>query len=126
MILYSPLVRASDTAKHIHEMTGIPMQEERRLIEQNFGVFEGTARDGEAFRKAKMQFAERFETGESMLQMAQRIYNLLDELKQSDRTYILVAHNGIARVVHSYFYPMNNETYADFGIRNAELRRYEF
>ncbi len=33
-----------------------------------------------------------------MLQLAQRIYNLLDELgKEADKTYMLVAHNGIAR-----------------------------
>ena len=37
-ILYSPLLRAADTAKHISEMTGIPAHMEPRLIEQNFGV----------------------------------------------------------------------------------------
>lgn len=36
-ILYSPLVRAADTAKHISEMTGIPARPEPRLTEQNFG-----------------------------------------------------------------------------------------
>ena len=36
-ILYSPLLRAADTAKHISEMTGIQAQMEPRLIEQNFG-----------------------------------------------------------------------------------------
>ena len=35
-ILYSPLVRAADTAKHISEMTGIPARPEPRLTEQNF------------------------------------------------------------------------------------------
>lgn len=44
-----------------------------------------------------------------MLHLAQRIYNLLDEVAVSDKTYILVAHNGIARVVQSYFYEMTNE-----------------
>ena len=34
-ILYSPLVRASETARHISEMTGIPMRMEPRLKEQN-------------------------------------------------------------------------------------------
>ena len=34
-ILYSPLLRAADTAKHISEMTGIQAQMEPRLIEQN-------------------------------------------------------------------------------------------
>ena len=43
-ILYSPLVRAADTAKHISEMTGIPARPEPRLTEQNFGKWESTAR----------------------------------------------------------------------------------
>ena len=42
-ILYSPLVRAADTAKHISEITGIPARVEPRLIEQNFGKWEGTS-----------------------------------------------------------------------------------
>lgn len=39
-ILYSPLVRAADTAKHISEMTGIPARPEPRLTEQNFGKWD--------------------------------------------------------------------------------------
>ena len=45
-ILYSPLVRAKETARHISEMTGIPMREEMRLKEQNFGKYESTPRNG--------------------------------------------------------------------------------
>ena len=48
-ILASPLMRAKDTAKHISEVTGIPMRIEQRLIEQNFGKYESTARNGEEF-----------------------------------------------------------------------------
>ena len=56
-----------------------------------------------------------------------RIYNLLDELRdQPDKTYLLVAHNGIARVVESYFHDMTNEEYALAGIRNCELVEYHF
>mgnify|MGYP002247444495 CR=1 FL=1 len=62
-----------------------------------------------------------------MLQLAQRIYNLLDELRdQPDKTYLLVAHNGIARVVESYFHDMTNEEYAAFGVANCAVVRYEF
>ena len=55
-------------------------------------------------------------------------YNLLDEIREEsdEKTYLLVAHNGIARVVHSYFYEMTNEEYAGFGIKNCEIRRYDF
>ena len=126
-ILYSPLVRAAETARHISEVTGIPARMEPRLIEQDFGKWESTPRDGADFRKAKEQFLSRFEGGVSMLQVAQRIYNLLDDLKaEKDKTYILVAHNGIARVVQSYFYEMTNEEYAAFGVKNCAFMRYEF
>ena len=126
-ILYSPLSRAADTAKAIADATGIPARCEPRLREQCFGKYEGTPRNGEKFRISKTCFADRYDGGESMLQLAQRIYNLLDELRdQPDKTYLLVAHNGIARVVESYFHDMTNEEYALAGIRNCELVEYYF
>lgn len=125
-ILYSPLIRARDTALHISEITGIPAREELRLKEQNFGKFESTPRDGVEFKKAKGEFVTRYKGGESMLHLAQRIYNLLDEVTASDKTYILVAHNGISRVVQSYFYEMTNQEYANFGVKNCAIIKYEF
>lgn len=125
-ILYSPLIRAKDTALHISEMTGIPAREEPRLKEQNFGKYESTARDGKEFAKAKEQFVIRYEGGESMLHLAQRIYNLLDDIKNDDKIYILVAHNGIARVVNSYFNEMSNEEYAKFGVKNCAVLEYKY
>jgi len=92
-ILYSPLVRAKETARHISEVTGIPMREEMRLKEQNFGKYESTPRNGEEFKKAKQNF---------------------------------INHYGISRVIQSYFYDMTNEEFAAFGIKNCELRKYEF
>ena len=128
VILYSPLIRAADTARHISEITGIPDRVEPRLKEQNFGKYESTPRNGKEFQEAKRQFISGYEGGESMFRLAQRIYNLLDEIRddKEEKKYILVAHNGIARVVNSYFYEMTNEEYASFGIKNCEIRKYEF
>lgn len=127
-ILYSPLQRAAETAKIISEITGIPMRVEKRLIEQNFGKWEGTPRDGEDFLKSKESFAISNDGGESMLKLAQRIYNLLDEIKeQSDqKTVILVAHNGIVRMVQSYFRDMQNREFARFGVPNSSVTRFDF
>ncbi len=126
-ILYSPLVRAAETARHISEVAGIPRREEVRLKEQNFGIWEGTARNGEEFQRDKMNFVRSFDGGESMLYLCQRIYNLLDDVKKKpDKVYLLVAHNGISRAVQSYFYDMTNEEFAKFGIKNCELMQYEF
>lgn len=129
-ILYSPLVRASETARHISEITGIPMRAEERLREQCFGKYEGTARNGAIFAKAKTHFLDHYEGGETMVHLCQRVYNLLDELKaeseDSGKTYLLVAHNGISRIVQSYFNDMTNEEFAAFGIKNCEIREYRF
>ena len=127
-ILYSPLQRAADTAKHISEITGIPARVEPRLKEQNVGKWESTPRNGVDFKLAKQSFVCSYEGGESMLRLAQRIYNLLDDIKaESDKkTYILVAHNGIARVIQSYFTDMTNEEFAGYGVKNCEVVRYDF
>ena len=128
VILYSPLIRAADTARHISEITGIPARVEPRLKEQNFGKYESTPRNGKEFQEAKRQFISGYEGGESMFRLAQRIYNLLDGRRddKEERTYILVAHNGIARVVNSYFHEMTNEEYASFGIKNCQILKYNF
>jgi len=125
-ILSSPLSRAKDTAAHISEITGVPMRLENLLTEQNFGKYETEPRDSKEFQNAKKQFANRFETGESMLMVARRIYTLLDTLAKDDKVYLLVAHNGIARIVHSYFYDMGNEEFAKFSLQNCEFREYHF
>ena len=39
---------------------------------------------------------------------------------------LLVAHNGIARVVQSYFYDMTNEEYAAAGIKNCAFVEFTF
>lgn len=126
-ILYSPLSRAADTALHVSEVTGVPARMEPRLIEQNFGKWEGTPRHSTEFEAAKLNFICSYEGGESMLHLCHRIYSLLDDVKKEpDKVYLLVAHNGISRAVQSYFTDMTNEEFASFGIRNCEVRRYDF
>lgn len=127
-ILYSPLRRAEDTARHISRITGIPCFPEPRLKEQNFGKWEGKPVRGEAFIRDKQCFASRYDGGESMLQVGQRVYNLLDELKglSEKETVILVAHNGISRVIKSYFEDMSNEEFATFAVKNCSITRFDF
>ena len=117
-ILSSPLKRAADTAKHISEITGIPLRIEQRLIEQCFGKYEATARNGAEFHEAKKHCASRYDGGESMLHLAQA--------ESDTKTYILVAHNGIARIVESYFSDMDSEQFSSFGVKNCEVVRYDF
>ena len=123
----SPLHRAADTARILSEITGIPWRIDERLKEQDFGIWEGRSPADEAFIAEKQQFARRCGGGESMLQVAQRVYGLLDELKKEpDRTRLLVAHNGIARVVRTYFEEMTNEEFARWTVPNCRPVRFDY
>ncbi len=131
-ILHSPLSRAADTARIIAQETGLPISVEPRLIEQNFGEFEGHewAKHPGVFHEAKKQFACDYNGGESMLRLGQRIYNLLDELKERSRnenkTFLLITHGGIARMAHSYFFSETNEEFSSTNIENCEVKEYFF
>ena len=41
------------------------------------------------------------------------------------RGVLLVTHNGICRVIHSYFEPMTNDEFRTFALPNCALMRYE-
>ncbi len=125
-IIASPLKRAADTAKMIGQMIGKEVEIDERITEQNFGKYEGLDRDCKEFYEARAQFLNRFSDGESFIQVAARVYNLLDELKENlaDQTVLIVAHNGIARILHSYFVEMSNEEISSYGIDNCQLVKY--
>lgn len=127
-IISSPLVRASETARHISEITGRPVKLDERLAEQNFGKYEGTDWNRTEYKLSKECFADSYEGGESLLRLAQRIYNFLDEIKADPdgKTYLLVAHNGVARAVESYFHSLTNREYASFGVKNCSVVTYEW
>ena len=57
---------------------------------------------------SRKNFAFRYPGGESMMQTACRVYNLLDEIRKrdKDKTVLLVSHGGICRVIRSYFTDM--------------------
>lgn len=130
-IISSPLSRAKETAQIIQSVCGGELLVDERLIEQDYGIFEGEDRFSEAFLANKRQFACRYPSGESMMMLAHRVYGLLDELKTDnhdtdnhDKTVLLVCHNGVCRVIHTYFHDLTNEEYAQFSLENCGLLRY--
>ena len=96
------------------------IETEPRLIEQDYGIYENTDWDGEAFNRNKRQFAVRYPGGESMLDLAGRLYPMLDELKaQGGEPTLLVCHGGICRMIRTYFLDVPNEDYAAFKMANC-------
>lgn len=127
LTVVSPMLRAQQTAQAVLRRCPMEKRTDDRLREQNYGYFEGRNRMEPDFRIARKQFAKPCPQGESILQMAQRIYNFLDELlrEQPAGEVLLVAHGSVSRVIRSYFVPMSNEEYAEFSQKNGTLELYD-
>ena len=128
VIIASPMVRAQQTASAVAEVTGIPVQTDDRLIEQDYGACEGVDRLDPVFLACKRNFGTRYPGGESMLDLACRVYRLLDEIpmKYPGKTVLLVCHGGVMRSVRTYFEDMTNEDYFSYSASNAKLTHYRY
>ena len=69
----------------------------------------------------------RYPGGESVLEVAHRIYSLLDEIPQKypGETVLLVCHGAVSRVVHTYFEDIDEEAFHHYSLGNCQLKAYE-
>ena len=126
-IIASPMIRARQTAQAVAEKYGLHITLDERLIEQNFGIYEGKDRKDPDYLANKRMFAYRYPGGESQMDVAYRVYGLIGELKEKypDEHVLLVCHGGVCRVLRTYFENMTNEEYFYFSEENANARVYE-
>lgn len=127
VIISSPMLRARQTAEPAAQIHGLKIMVDDRLIEQDYGIYEGVSRFDEGFLANKRHFAFRYPGGESMMDVAHRVYGLLEELRQkyAGKNVLLVCHGGICRVIRTYFEDMTNEEYFQYSEENANIRSYE-
>lgn len=128
VILCSPLKRARETAQAVADKIHKDIIIDERLTEWNYGFYEGKHRTAEGFADSKVAFGVKMgENGESLLQLAHRIYTILDEVREkySDKNVLLVCHGGVCRVIETYFHNMTTEEFLNFFMGNCELREYE-
>ncbi len=126
VIISSPLKRAIETSTIVSEICNVPMEIDDRLVEQNYGIYEGVDRKDEAFLNNKRNFAYKYPNGESMMQVAYRVYGLLDEIKckYKDKNVLIISHGGVCRIINTYFRDMTNEEFFNYTLKNGELEEY--
>ena len=127
LIIASPMKRAMRTAMTVSQRTGIPVVTDERLREWDYGRYEEKPRFTEGFAENKINFGVRMgETGESLLQLAHRVYSALDDIKNrySDKTVLLVTHGGVCRVIETYFHDMTTEEFSGWFMGNCQLIGY--
>lgn len=127
VIITSPLKRAIETGKIVAEKNNIPMYIEELLFEQNYGIYEGIDRKDSQFLNNKRNFAYRYPDGESMMQVAYRIYGFIDKIKKEyqGKNVLLISHGGVCRIIRTYFIDMTNEEFFNYTLKNGELEEYE-
>ncbi|MBR1690316.1 MAG: histidine phosphatase family protein [Oscillibacter sp.] len=129
VILSSPLERAYVTAQHAAEaLGGLPVTKDARLMEIDYGEFEGIDRSLPEYRRVRNEPAMRYPGGESMFDVAARIYPFLDEVRATyaGKDVLLVCHGALARIIDTYFHSdWKMEDLLQWQFANCELVEYE-
>ena len=127
VIIASDMIRARQTAQAVADRLNLPVYTDHRLREQDFGKYEGTSRADAVYQAEKRKFAHNHYGGESIMKLAQRVYNRMDEIveKYSGKTVLIVCHGGVCRTIKTYFQDMENEEYCSFSPENAALMEFE-
>lgn len=127
VIISSPLLRARQTAQAVSDAIGVPVLTDERIMELDFGIFEGASRSDPGFVSTRTQFPTRYPGGESAFDLAYRVYDFLYDVRRSypDKTVLMVCHGGVCRMVRSFFQDLTNDEYSSYFADNAELVEYE-
>lgn len=106
----SPLIRARKTAEIIlrESDNSIPISIDDRIIEMNFGCFEGTSiKDEKVIRFLKEPVVDyKFPGGESIKEVMERTQEFLKELIARDdgKTYLVSTHGCALRAMLNFLY----------------------
>lgn len=124
-IIHSPLERAKETARIVAQKNLLPMTEDDRLLELDYGVYDGQKITDPNFQEARTAFSLRFPEGESVMDAYARVVPLLKEcLADPENTYLLVCHSSLIRCIDSFFKPKSNSEYFNFRPDNAKIIHY--
>lgn len=103
-VICSPLKRVKQTIDIIYKGK-VSIIIDERLIERDFGEFEGLTRkefDFDGFWNANSK--EKYIKAESLENLKERVFSLLNELKENpDENILIVSHGGLGCVFASYF-----------------------
>lgn len=97
LIICSPLLRAKQTADIINENRGIPIIYDDRIIERDFGEFEGMETNNFDFDGYWDYYKnESYQRAENIQVFFNRVYQFLNEILENynDKNILFVTHGG--------------------------------
>ena len=131
LIICSPLKRAKQTAEVINRNRNIPVIYDDRIIERDFGEFEGLEINDFDFHGYWNYYKNyNYERAENIQEFFRRVYNFLDDIvdKYHDKNILIVAHGGISIPVSCYFskkIPEGSLIDAGLVLGNCKVKSYD-
>ncbi|MDE6092920.1 MAG: histidine phosphatase family protein [Ruminococcus sp.] len=127
IIIASPMQRAMKTAQLVAEKNKLEIITDIRVREWDYGEYEGKPRFTEGFAENKKNFGVKMgKRGESLLQLAHRVYSALDDIikNYSDKNVLIVSHGGVCRVIETYFHDMTTAEFENWFMDNCQIIEY--
>ncbi len=130
LIICSPLLRAKQTANVINENRNIPIVYDDRIIERDFGEFEGMQTSDFDFNGYWDYYKnEQYQQAENIQMFFERIYNFLNDIvkKYNGKNVLIVAHGGVSIPVACFFnenIPTGSLVEAGLVLGNCQVATY--
>lgn len=125
MIIRSPMKRVEQTMNIINEGRNVPTIIDERIRERILGILEGHSVTENLENKIwDYELNYNIQDGENIRDFEKRILEFIREIKEkyNDKTILIVAHGGIAKVLKSYFYGMpKSKNLAEIKVKNCEI-----
>ena len=131
LIICSPLKRAKQTAEIINKDRNIKIIYDDRLIERDFGEFEGMeTKDFDFHGYWNYYKNDYYESAENIQEFFKRVYSFLDDIinKYKDKNILVVAHGGISIPIRCYFnqnIPEGSLVDAGLVLENCQVASYD-
>lgn len=125
LVICSPMKRAKQTAEIIKEGRDIPIITDERIRERKLGDYEGRDVTEEMENNIwdyKLNY--NIPNGENLHDFEKRIDEFFDDIKEKyhDKSVLIVAHGGIAKVIKAHLYGMpESQNLAEISMNNCEI-----
>ena len=125
IVICSPMHRAIQTAEIINKDRNVPIITDERIRERKLGELEGNKVTDETEKKIwDYNLNYQIPNGENIHDFEKRILEFFNEikLKYVDKTVLIVAHGGIAKVIKMHLYGMpESNNLSGIGMKNCEI-----
>jgi broad specificity phosphatase PhoE len=127
LIICSPHIRTRQTANIIN-INNYKIIYDERIKERNVGKLANRKLDSLNMKEFwDYNKNNKYEDAETIHNFFNRVYLFLDEIKKNyyDKTILLVTHNGVSKVIYTYFNGMPTDgNFKGLGLKNGEIKVY--